>query len=461
MKPAPVIPVRPGGVYELSIDDLGVHGEGIGKYEGFTLFVPGALPGERVRAKVTLVKKSYAIAQLAELLTPSPDRTQPACPVYDACGGCQISHLTYEGQLRAKWMRAAGAVSKIGGYPAEIVRPVLAAPQPFGYRNKMAVPAGRAGGRARLGYYRQGTHAIIPTLSCAIQREANNRLLLFAETFMNQHGIAPYDEKTRTGCVRHIMGRVGDGGKLMAVVVTATPDLPCEAEWVREMRDALPELVSLYHNVQSRPGNVILGPKLRRLWGRKTLAASLCGLTFEVSPYSFFQVNPEQAEVLYETALDFAALTGEETVIDAYCGTGTISLCLARHARRVIGIEIVPAAIEDAKKNAKQNGVSHAEFHAADAGRLMPELYEEGLRPDVIVCDPVRAGCSEDVLRAAAGMRPRRIVYVSCNPATFARDAARLRPLGYTLLEVQPVDMFPQTTHVELVGRFVRSDDIL
>lgn len=457
----PAVPVSAGETCTLTIDDLGIHGEGIGKYEGFTLFVPGALPGETIRTRVTLVKKSYAVGTLAEILTPSPERTVPACPVYSACGGCQISHLTYAGQLQAKWRRAAGAVTKIGGYPADIVRPVLAAAHPFGYRNKMAVPAGLSRGRVRLGYYRQGSHTVIPTLSCAIQQEANNRLLVFAETFMNQHGLTPYDEKTHTGCVRHIMGRVGDGGKLMAVIVTATAELPCEKEWIREMRDALPELVSLYHNVQSRPGNVILGPKIRCLWGRKTLAASLCGLTFEVSPYSFFQVNPEQAEVLYNTALDFADLTGQETVIDAYCGTGTISLCLARKAKHVIGIEIVPDAIRDAKKNAAANGIAHAEFYAADAGRLMPKLYEEGLSPDVIVCDPVRAGCSEDVLRAAAGMKPRRIVYVSCNPATFARDAARLRPLGYTLVKVQPVDMFPQTIHVELVSLLVRADELL
>lgn len=454
-------PVSTGERCELTIDDLGIHGEGIGKYEGFTLFVPGALPGETVRAAVTTVKKSYAIGRLEAILTPSEYRTSPACPVYADCGGCQISHLTYEGQLRAKWQHATGAVSKIGGYPTDIVRPVLAASHPFGYRNKMAVPAGLVHGRARLGYYRQGSHAIIPTLSCAIQQEANNRLLLFAETFMNQHGIRPYDEKTRKGCVRHIMGRVGDDGKLMAVIVTATAELPCEREWIREMREALPEMISLYHNVQSRPGNVILGPKIRCLWGAKTLPCSLCGLRFEVSPYSFFQVNPEQAEVLYRTALDFAELTGEETVIDAYCGTGTISLCLARKARRVIGIEIVPDAIRDAKKNAKANGIGHAEFYAADAGKLMPKLYEEGLTPDVIVCDPVRAGCSEDVLRAAAGMKPKRIVYVSCNPATFARDAARLRPLGYTLVKVQPVDMFPQTTHVELVSLLVRNEDLM
>ncbi len=449
-------PVAQGDLCEVAIDDLGIHGEGIGKYRGFTLFVPGALPGETVRTRVTLVKKNYAVGRLAEILTPSPDRTRPTCPVYADCGGCQISHLTYEGQLRAKWKRTADAVTKIGGYSADLVRPVIAAPAPFAYRNKMAMPVGQKGGRVRLGCYRQGSHDIVPARRCLIQREANNRLAAFAEDFMNRHNIAPYNEKTRTGAVRHILGRTGDAGALMAVIVTAG-DLPFESDWVREARRALPELVSLWHNVQPRPDNVILGPSIRRLWGKASLTASLCGLTFAVSPYSFFQINPEQAEVLYDTALAFAELTGQETVIDAYCGTGTISLCLARKARRVIGIEIVPAAIGDAKKNARANGISNAEFYAADAGRLMPKLYEDGLTPDVIVCDPVRAGCSESVLAAAAAMQPRRIVYVSCNPATFARDAARLRPLGYTLTRVQPVDMFPQTTHVELVALLIRN----
>ena len=447
-------PVRAGDAVTVRVTDLGVHGEGIGKYEGFTIFVPGALPGETARAKISLVKRAYAVGTLSEISETSPARVVPTCPVYEECGGCQISHLSYDAQLAVKRKRVADVLSRIGGYPAAFVHPVIGAAHPVSYRNKMAVPAGFSKGRPALGYYRRGSHDIIPTDFCEILRDGNNRLLAFAKDFMARHHISPYDEKTGTGSLRHILGRTGDGGRLMAVIVTATETLPCEKEWISELSEALPECVSVYHNVQPGRGNVILGKKIRRLWGEETLTATLCGLTFSVSPFSFFQINPEQAEILYETALDYANLTGSETVIDAYCGTGTITLALARRARRAIGIEIVAPAIEDAKKNAARNGITNVEFYAEDAARLMPRLAEEGLRPDVIVMDPVRAGCDEAVLKAAAAMSPARIVYVSCNPATFARDAARLRDLGYTLREVTPVDMFPQTMHVEVVGVF-------
>lgn len=451
-------PVEMNQVYTISVTDLGIHGEGIGRVGVFTVFVPGALPGETVSVRIAVVKKSYAVGRLVEIVTPSPDRVTPVCPAYGQCGGCQISHLSYEGQCRAAERLVRNVVERIGGYGPDIVRPVLAAADPFHYRNKMAVPVGKGKGGAVLGYYRQGSHAIVPVERCAIQREENNRLLAFARDFITKHSLVPYNEKTGKGTIRHVMGRVGAEGKLMAVIVTASRALPCEKEWVRDMRQALPEVVSIYHNVQSRRSNVILGRELRLLWGEKTLAAALCGLRFEVSPFSFFQVNQRQAEVLYGEALAMASLTGKETVIDAYCGTGTISLCLAKKARKVIGIEIVEPAVENARENARRNGVSHAEFMAGDAAEIMPRLYREGLSPDVIVCDPARAGCDEKVLAAAAGMGPARIVYVSCNPSTFARDAARLRPMGYVLRQVQPVDMFPQTMHVELVGLFTKED---
>lgn len=450
------IPVKMNEIYTVAVTDLGIHGEGIGRAEGFTIFVPGALPGETVTARIAVLKKTYAAGRLVQILTPSPERAVPPCPAYGRCGGCQISHLSYPGQLAAARRRVESVLERIGGYPASLVRPVLGAADPFHYRNKMAVPAGPGKKGPVLGYYRQGSHEIVPVESCAIQMEANNRLLAFARDFMARHGITAYDEKTGKGAVRHIMGRVGEGRRLMAVIVTAETELPRREAWISEMRRALPEVVSIYHNVQSRRSNVIFGPVLHHLWGEETLTASLCGLRFQVSPYSFFQVNRSQAEVLYEMALSFAALTGEETVIDAYCGTGTISLCLAKKARRVVGIEIVRPAVENARENAARNGIGHAEFLAGDAAELMPRLYREGMKPDVIVCDPARAGCDEKVLAAAAGMAPRRIVYVSCNPSTFARDAARLRGLGYTLKAVQPVDMFPQTMHVELAALFTR-----
>ena len=443
--------VRIHEAYAVAIRDLGVHGEGIGSVDGFTVFVPGALPGETVTAEITLLKKSYALGKLLSIEQESPFRMVPECPVYEHCGGCQLSHLTYEGQLDMKYRRVKDVIERIAGESGDLVRPVLPAAHPFAYRNKMAVPAGLVKGKAALGCYRQGSHDIIPVSSCAIQKEENNRLLQFARRFIEKYGISVYDEKTRKGSLRHVMGRVGDDGKEMVVLVTASETLPEEKRWIEEIQKELPEAVSLWHNIQPKPGNTILGAKIRHLWGRETLTASLCGLQFEVSPYSFFQVHKEQAEILYEKALEYADLKGGETVIDAYCGTGTISLCLAKKAKRVIGIEIVKPAIEDAKKNAKKNHMENTEFYAADAGKLMPQLYRQGLVPDVIVMDPVRAGCSEEVLKAAAGMNPKRIVYVSCNPATFARDAKILKSEGYEIKEVQPVDMFPQTMHVEAI----------
>ncbi|WP_418476967.1 23S rRNA (uracil(1939)-C(5))-methyltransferase RlmD [Dialister invisus] len=443
--------VRIHEVYTVAIRDLGVHGEGIGSVDGFTVFVPGALPGETVTAEIILLKKSYALGKLLSIEQESPFRVVPECPVYENCGGCQLSHLTYEGQLDMKYRRVKDVIERIAGESGNLVRPVLPAAHPFAYRNKMAVPAGLVKGKAALGCYRQGSHDIIPVSSCAIQKEENNRLLRFARRFIEKYGISVYDEKTRKGSLRHVLGRVGDGGKMMAVLVTASEILPEEKRWIEEIKKELPEVVSLWHNIQSKLGNTILGAKIRHLWGRETLTASLCGLRFEVSPYSFFQVHKEQAEILYEKALAYADLKGGETVIDAYCGTGTISLCLAKKAKRVIGIEIVKPAIEDAKKNAKKNHMENTEFYAADAGKLMPQLYRKGLVPDVIVMDPVRAGCSEEVLKAAAGMNPKRIVYVSCNPATFARDAKILKSEGYEIKEIQPVDMFPQTMHVEAI----------
>ena len=449
-------PVVQGQDYEVSITDLGIHGEGIGKVNGFTVFVPGALPGERAEVRIIRGKKSYATGKLVTLKEQTPHRVKPECPVYDQCGGCQISHISYGEQLAIKHHSVVSVIERIAGEDGSLVEPVIPAAHPFGYRNKMAIPAGFVKGIPSLGYYRQGTHDIVPTAFCNIQKEENNELLRFAAEFIRKHSISCYNEKTGKGSLRHVMGRVGDDGKLMVVLITATRDLPCEEAWVKEMTEALPFVVSIYHNVQDRKGNVILGKTIRKLYGSDTLKASIGALQFEVSPYSFFQVHKEQAEVLYSKALEFAQLTGKETVIDAYCGTGTISLCLAQKAKHVLGIEIVPAAIEDAKKNAIRNHVENADFIAADAGVIMPKLYKQGTRPDVIVMDPIRAGCSEEVLKAAAGMEPKRIVYVSCGPSTFARDAKILAQMGYQLKKVQPVDMFPQTMHVETVALMSR-----
>ena len=444
------VPVIVGKEYISFVSDLGVHGEGIGKIDGFTVFIPDALPEEIVKVKIILVKKSYAIGELLSIEKKSPYRVE--LEHTSAYGGCQLAHMTYEGQLQIKYRRVKDVITRIGGLSEEIVLPVLPAVHPWNYRNKMTAPVGSVHGETLIGYYKQGTHDIIPMDTCFIHQEGNNRLLRFVKRFMSKHSISAYNEKTKQGSVRHIMGRVGDGGKMMAVIITATEELPKKEYWIEAIQQEMPEVVSLYHNVQNKVGNVILGKTMHHIWGSPSITSSLRGLSFEVSPYSFFQVNKEQAEILYDKALECAELTGNEVVIDAYCGTGTISLCLARKAKKVIGIEIVKPAIEDAKKNAQKNKIENVEFIAEDAGTYMPKLYQQGLRPDVIVMDPVRAGCSEEVLKAAASMQPKRIVYVSCNPATFARDAKILKEQGYELTKVQPVDMFPQTMHVECVS---------
>lgn len=449
-------PVELNEKVTLGIRDLGVHGEGIGKVGQFTVFVQGALPGETVTAEIVTLKKSYAIGKLISIDVKSPSRVVPTCPVYDSCGGCQISTLTYDAQLQVKYRNVVNIIERIAGEDGSLVKAPLPAAHPFGYRNKMAVPAQMVNGVPSLGYYRQGTHTVVPVNNCEIQEEGNNRLLSAAARFIRKHNVSCYDEKTRKGSLRHVMGRVGNDGKMMVVLVTATKNLPHEKEWVEELTADLPEVVSIYHNVQSRPGNRILGNVIHKIWGEDTLLASIGNLNFEVSPYSFFQVHKAQAEVLYEKTLSYADLHGNEEVIDAYCGTGTISLYLAQKAKKVLGIEIVPEAIEDAKKNAVRNHIENTDFIAADAADIMPKLYKKGMRPDVIVMDPVRAGCDEKVLRAAAGMEPKRIVYVSCNPATFARDAKILGTLGYKIKEVTPVDMFPQTMHVETVSLLER-----
>ena len=448
----PAIPVQLHYIYEILVTGIGSSGEGVGRVDGFTVFILGALPNEIVEARIVLLKKTYARAVLVQIKKSSPHRVTPACSVYRKCGGCQISHMEYEEQIRMKRQRVIDTVTRIGGADGNrLVRPVIPADHPFGYRNKMMLPVGGTAGHAVTGCFAQGTHDVISNDACAIQKNQNNRLARFSSKFMNRFGIAPYNEKTKTGDIRHIMGRVGEQGKLMAVIITAGEQLPYQKEWIEEMRAALPELVSLYHCVQKKPGNTILSARMRCLWGEETIPEQMKNFHFQISPNSFFQVNKEQAEKLYDTALEFCGLTGKETVIDAYCGTGTISIYMAAHAGHVIGIEIVPKAIEDAKKNARENGIINTEFITGDAGKIMPELYQKGIRPNVILCDPVRAGCSRQVLDAAVSMAPERLVYVSCNPATMSRDIARLNADGYILQCVQPVDMFPQTMHVESV----------
>lgn len=446
------VPVKKGDNIELQIAGLGSSGEGVGRYDGFTVFVHGALPEETVQAEIILVKKNYAIGKLIKIITASPDRVEPVCPVYAECGGCQLQHLSYAGQLRMKQQQVKDALTRIGHLDTEVL-PVIGCSNPWNYRNKMQFPAASgAEGKISIGCYAAATHSVIDTGSCMIQKEANNEVLTTVRKWMQRYSISAYDEKTGKGLVRHVMSRVGvHSGEVMAVLITSAYDIPHKKELVEWLTKYVPNLVSVVQNINKKPTNVVMGSKTRVLYGRTTITDSLGALSFNISAQSFFQVNSEQAEKLYNKALEYAALSGNETVVDVYCGTGTISLYLAKHAGKVYGIEIVAPAIEDAKKNAQDNNCSNAEFILGDAAEKMPQLLAEGVKPDVVVVDPPRAGCEQKVLKAIADVEPQRIVYVSCNPASLARDLAYLSERGYKTMAAQPVDMFPMCAHVETV----------
>ena len=452
------IPVQKGKTYTIDILRLGSSGEGVGKYENFTVFVPGALPGERVQARITFVKKQYASAQLTTIETVSPQRVKPDCPVYEQCGGCQLQHLSYDGELAEKRQQVVDALERIGHFKDVHVLPTLGAENPWHYRNKMQFPVASAGkGKIAMGCFAAATHKVIDIDSCLIQKDGNNAIMVVVRDWMKQYKIPAYDEDRRSGIVRHVMGRVGvHTGEIMVCLVTAQDMVPHMKDLVRLLKEAIPGLKSVVQNINTRHTNVILGPKTRLIYGTQSIHDSIGSLTFHISAQSFFQVNSEQAQKLYDTALQFADLKGNEIVADVYCGTGTITLFLAQKAKQVYGIEIVAPAIKDAVQNAKDNHIKNAQFILGDAVYKLPELIRNGVHPDVIVLDPPRAGCGEPVLDAIARTKPKRVVYVSCNPATLARDLAYLNDRGYAPKKVQPVDMFSRTHHVETVVLLTR-----
>ena len=427
---------------------------GIAHLEGMTLFVQGALPGEKVIARAQKVEKTHAFLKTLQVLSPAADRVSPPCPYYEKCGGCVCQHMTYDLSLQMKRERVQDALQRIGGIEVE-VRPVIGMDDPWRYRNKTALPVGGEKNAPQIGFFAPRSHRIIDVDGCLIAREESDQVARVLRDWMIKFQVEPYREDTRKGLVRHIMSRVSRAGQVMAVVV-ATGPVPHERELTAMLRARVPALCSLYLNINRRGDNVILGQENRLLFGEPRLNDTLCGLRYALSPQSFFQVNPVQTEKLYQTAVDFAGLTGSELVSDLYCGAGTISLLLAKAARRVIGIEIVPQAIRDAEENARLNGVANAEFYAAPSEELLPKLVSQGLRLDVIVLDPPRKGCDEAVLTAIAQAAPRRVVYVSCDPATLARDVARFRASGYAPQKAECVDLFPRCAHVESVVKLIR-----
>ena len=441
---------KKNAVHTLDVTGFTAEGMGVARLEGRVVFVPYTIPGERWSVRLEKVNKNVAWGRGTELLLPSPERITPDCPLYGRCGGCQFRHMTYAQELRAKGQRITDALER-GGHVKLDLPPVLGTQCPDRYRNKVQFPvsAGRQG--LSVGYYRPRSHDVLDAPDCPLQPETVTHLRKAFKDWMEAHSVPAYDERTRLGLVRHLYIRTNSRGESLVCVVVNGESLPHSDALTSALRRAEPGLAGLVLNINTRDTNVILGDTYVPLWGRDWLEEELCGLTFRLSVPSFFQINREQTQRLYIAALEFAQLTGTETVLDLYCGIGTISLALAKRAGRVIGAELVPQAIADAGENARRNGVTNAEFFCGDAGAISQRLAAEGVRPQVICVDPPRKGLAPQVPAILAGMAPDRIVYVSCDPATLARDTDRFIQLGYRAVRAQGVDLFPRTAHVETV----------
>ena len=444
-------PVALGQVLEVEITGYTSEGQGVARVEGLAVFVAGAIRGERVKIKIAHLGHTAAYGDILQVLRPSPERREPDCPYARDCGGCVFWHMSYEEELRAKAQRVTDALNRIGGQSLDTV-PITGSPARTAYRNKAQYPVARVNGRPEAGFFRPRTHQVVPVTRCRIQGREADQARETLVRWMRENRVAPYDEKTGTGLVRHLYVRTARAtGQVLVCLVVNGDGIPQETQLVENLLKTVDNLCTICLSIHKKPGNAVLGDKFVTLWGPGYIEDILCGLRFRLSPRSFYQVNRDQAERLYETAIDLASLTGTETVLDLYCGTGTITLALSRRAGKVIGVEIIPAAIRDAKENAKRNCVENAEFYCADASQAAKKFAEEGIHPDVIVVDPPRKGLDETVVEAMAQMAPEKIVYVSCDPATLARDVKRLTDQGYTLTHAEALDMFPRCAHVETV----------
>ena len=456
--------LKKNDMVSVAITDMGVDGEGIGKVDGYTLFVKDAVIGDKVLVKVMKAKKNYGYARLMEIEVPSKDRVEPVCAVSRQCGGCQIQNLSYEKQLEFKNNKVRNNLIRLGKFDEafidSIMEPIGGMKEPFHYRNKAQYPIGTdKEGNLIAGFYAGRTHQIIPNLDCKLGVPQNQEILEILLNFMNQYKLTAYDEQTGKGLFRHVLIRYGFTTKeIMVCLIVNGNKIPHSDKLVEELIK-IPGMTSITYNINKENTNVIMGNEVHLLWGQEYITDYIGNVKYQISPLSFYQVNPVQTEVLYGQALEYAGLTGDETVWDVYCGIGTISLFLAQKAKKVYGVEIVPPAIEDAKKNAALNGFDNAEFFVGKAEEVLPNYYAEyakahpgeHARADVIVVDPPRKGCEESVLETMVNMEPERIVYVSCDSATLARDLNYLCENGYKLEKVRAVDMFPQTVHVESV----------
>lgn len=457
---------RKNDIVTLDIEDCGVDGEGIGKADGFTVFVKDAVIGDRVTAKIMKAKKNYGYGRLMEILKPSPYRVEPKCAFARQCGGCQLQALSYEQQLAFKEKKVRGHLERIGGFTELPMEPIIGMDEPYHYRNKAQFPVGKnKEGRIITGFYAGRTHTIIENRDCALGVSQNKEVLDRVIAHMEAYGIEPYNEETGKGLVRHILIRYGFfTGEVMVCLVLNGSSIPQKETLIEHLLE-IPGMTSITINVNKKRSNVILGEEIRLLWGKPYITDKIGDISYQISPLSFFQVNPLQTGKLYSKALEYADLHGEETVWDLYCGIGTISLFLAQKAKFVRGVEIIPAAIENANDNARLNSIENVEFFVGKAEEVLPAEYKKnGIYADVIVVDPPRKGCEESLLATMIEMQPKRIVYVSCDSATLARDLKYLCERGYELRKVCPVDQFGGTVHVEtvvLLGRKKSTEDMV
>ena len=442
-------------VVTVKIEDVGVNGEGIGKVDGYTLFIKDAIVGDVVEAKVIKAKKQYGYARLMNVLSKSKFRVNPKCQVARQCGGCQVQSMSYEQQLAFKNQKVKNNLIRLGGLPEELVsrvmEPVCGMEEPYFYRNKAQFPIGTdKEGNIVTGFYAGRTHQIIPNMDCVLGVNVNKEILETIIAFMNEFHISAYDEEKHKGLVRHVLIRFGFVTKeIMVCMVVNGTGIP-HGEILSDRLAKITGMTSITYSVNSEKSNVIMGREIGLMWGKTYITDYIGDVKYQISPLSFYQVNPVQTEKLYGTALEYAGLHGDETVWDLYCGIGTISLFLAQKAKEVYGVEIIPQAIEDARQNAKINGIKNAKFYVGKAEEVLPEKYaSEGIYGDVIVVDPPRKGCDEAVLDTMVKMKPKRIVYVSCDSATLARDVKYLREYGYEAERIKAVDMFPHTVHIE------------
>ncbi len=441
-------------IIPLEITGYTAEGSGVGHYCGMAVFVPLAAAGDRLEVKILKVAKSYAFGKIEKIIAPSKDRVPADCPQFARCGGCVYRHITYEAELRAKQQRVQDALERIAGLHFAALKPIVGAEKPERYRNKAQLPVGEGpSGEVSLGFYAAHSHRIVDCGECLLQPAEFAAAAKAFREWENTTRDSVYDESTGRGRLRHLFLRKAEAtGEVMACVIVNGNGVHDEQKLADLLEKKVPGLKSVIVNVNREKTNVILGGKCRTVWGQDYITDELCGLRFRISPLSFYQVNPRQAERLYGLAGQYADLTGKETVLDLYCGTGTIGLSMAKNAGRVIGVEIVEQAVEDAKKNAVENGIENAEFLCADAAKAADMLKNCGVRPDVVVLDPPRKGCGPELVGTVAAMAPPRVVYVSCDPATLARDLKLFALQGYKTLEATPVDMFPRTAHVETIA---------